>query len=277
MQVISFRNNKKTLRPLCVFLVVLALLSPMGRFNRVAAQGVDQGAASSEALSTLQAGDDEGLDLPFSVETIKLNSGSELVTIFYRLNGTFDKPDTSGERSPVPLVSVLRDTLGDNIKENDKLSYVWMLTYTSPSTVQKLMSAVPFYYRRGPSKKDAGTTVPPPIANMSGSSSQLFETILWQIVRRGYAGGKPKMLWGTWRENHSQYKKSAIAEALTILSLYEQVTGEKGLTDTELADVKTRLGLTDKTFGGMVLRENYLRANDKMHLEGQANGGQTRE
>jgi hypothetical protein len=277
MQVLSFRKNKKTLRPLCVFLVVLVLLSPMGRFNSVFAHAVDQAGSSSATLSTPPAGDDDGLDLPFSVETLKLDSGCELVTIFYRLNGTFDKPDGSGERSPVPLVSVLRDTLGDNIKENDKLSYVWMLTYTSPSTMQKLMSAVPFYYRRGPSKKAAGATVPPPIANMSGSSSQLFETILWQIVRRGYAGGKPKMIWGSWRANHAQYKRSAIAEALTILSLYEQVTGEKGLTDTELADVKTRLGLTDKTFGGMVLRENYLRANDKMYLEGKANVGQTRE
>jgi hypothetical protein len=40
------------------------------------------------------------------------------------------------------FLSVLRDTLGDETIENDRLRYVWMLTYTKPSTMQKIMAAI---------------------------------------------------------------------------------------------------------------------------------------
>lgn len=221
----------------------------------------------------------EVADFPFSVETLPIEGGAELVTIFYKTNGTFDKP-LAGESEYVPLLSVLRDTLGDEIKENDRLRYVWMLTYTTPSTTKKLMSAIPFNYRRSGSTKDVGTTVPPHIIDINGSSSKMFETIFWQLLRRGWAGSpgnKFKMFYGPYRENAAQYKKAAIAEALTILSLYEQVEGKKVLSDQEMLDVKTRLGLTDKSFGGMMQKENYIRADERMYIGSTANRGQTRE
>lgn len=237
------------------------------------------GTADASAVSDISIGEDDGLDLPFSVETLQVEGGAELVTIFYKTNGTFDAKQPE-ESSYVPLMSVLRDTLGDENKENDKLRYVWMLTYTSPTTAQKIMSAIPFNYRRSGGKKEAGSTVPPPIVDINGSMGTIWETIFWQIIRRGYAyspGNKFKMFYGPFRENRSQYKKTAIAEALTIFSLYEQVEGKKALTDQEMLDVKTRLGLTDKTLGGSMQKENYIRADEKMLVSGNANGGQTRE
>ncbi len=222
---------------------------------------------------------DDNERFPFSVESLKLEGGAELVTIFYKTNGTFDKP-AAGESDAVPLISILRDTLGDEIKENDKLRWVWMLTYTSPTMTQKLMSAIPFNYRRTGNKSAVGAGVPPPIADINGSLSRLWETILWQIMRRGIFGSalnKPKMFYGQYRQNAAEYKRAAIAEALTILSLYEQVHGEKVLSDSEVLDIKTRLGLTEKMFGGLMQRENYLRANDRMLIDGNANRGQTRE
>jgi hypothetical protein len=272
-----YRLKAKILRLFVLLSLLLCLqaaaLSALPVEDPTPVSSFDRGPSDADAIN------DAGADLPFSVETIKLENGAELVTIFYRMNGTFDSADANGERKPMPLISVLRDTLGDEVKENDKLRYIWMLTYTSPTTMQKVLSAVPFFYRRAGSKREAGKTVPPPIMDISGSGSKLFETVLWEIVRRGYlpVGGKPKMIWGTWRTNHSQYKKSAIVEALTILSLYEQVSGEKGLTERELADINTRLSLTDKSFGGSVLLENYLRASDGIHLSARANVGQTRE
>jgi hypothetical protein len=273
----SFRVSPFLLRRSLILLLIFAFT---GRTAFVLGQETTAAVSQSPAVTENADSADDGIDLPFSVETLKLEGGAELVTIFYRMNGTFDKPGASGERSPVPLISVLRDTLGDDVKENDKLRYVWMLTYTSPTTLQKLTSAIPFFYRRAAQKTDAGKTVPKPVMDMGGGSSKLFETILWEIVRRGYLGpasGKPKMIWGTWRTNHSQYKQSAIAEALEILSLYEQVAGEKGFTDQEFNDIQTRLALTNKSFGGSVLRENYRRADDRMYVSATANGGQTRE
>jgi len=238
---------------------------------------VEPNQSENSAVATSES---ESADrFPFKVETVPIEGGAELVTIFYKTNGTFDKP-AGGESEYVPLISVLRDTLGDEIAENDKLRYVWMLTYTSPSTAQKIMSAVPFNYRRGPSKSDPGKKPPPHVIDLNGSNGSVWNTIFWQILRRGWAGppgDKFKMVYGPWRQNAAEYKKTAIAEALTILSLYEQVEGEKILTDRELLDIQTRLALTDKPFGGMMQRENYRRADERGHVDSNANRGQTRE
>ncbi len=255
---------------------ILAMLAAAVLATALRAQTVEPAQTLPQEVSSST---EDAKAFPFSTETIKIEGGAELVTIFYKTNGTFDK--TGPEESKyVPLLSVLRDTLGDETLENDRLRYVWMLTYTKPSLMQKFMAAVPFNYRRWGNKQEAGKTIPPPIADINGSSGQIWDAILWQILRRGWAGppgDKLKMYWGPIRQNTAEYKRTGIAEALTILSLYEQVKGERVFTDQEMLDIKTRLGLTEKPFGGQMQRENYLRANDRDLVGGNANRGQTRE
>jgi len=53
-----------------------------------------------------------------------------------------------GNEGDVPLVSVLRDTLGDRANENDRVTYVWLLTYAHRSLGQGFLSAIPFFYWR---------------------------------------------------------------------------------------------------------------------------------
>jgi hypothetical protein len=43
-------------------------------------------------------------------------------------------------------VSVQRDTLGDKDAENDRVTYIWLLTYARPRLVQRILSAIPFFY-----------------------------------------------------------------------------------------------------------------------------------
>lgn len=244
----------------------------------LSAQGTANPSVEASQPDTNSAVDDR--NLPFSVETIKIEGGAELITIFYRMNGTFDKPDANGERRPVPLVSVLRDSLGDDIVENDQLRYVWMLTYTKPTTTQRLLSFIPFYYRRSASKPDAGKTVPPHLMKFTGGMGSFIEPIIWEMLTRswfGAAGQKFKLIYGPQRGQREAYKKTALTEAATIISMYQQVAGEEGLSSAEVADLQTRLGLTDKMFGGLLQQAHFLRANDKMYLEGTANRGQTRE
>ena len=76
---------------------------------------------------------------PFRSEVTPVAGGAELMTIFAR---------QSGEGGDLPLISVLRDTLGDDIPENDRLRYVWLHTYTRPTLKQRLAAAVPFLYTR---------------------------------------------------------------------------------------------------------------------------------
>jgi hypothetical protein len=56
----------------------------------------------------------------FRLERVPVSGGAELITIHARLDGI----DSSEERKWVPMVTVLRDTLGDEFRENDRIRYV---------------------------------------------------------------------------------------------------------------------------------------------------------
>src|SRR5688572_6350313 len=71
----------------------------------------------------------------FRIEKVPVAGGSEILTIFARQDSAEQQ---QGPTADLPLVSVLRDTLGDQIPENDRLRYVWMLNYTRPSLSQKV-------------------------------------------------------------------------------------------------------------------------------------------
>src|SRR5262249_61350765 len=75
----------------------------------------------------------------FRVERAEIAGGSELLTVFGQ------RADRGGE---IPLLCVLRDTLGDRDTETDRLRYVWVLTSTRPTVPQPAAAAVPFFYLR---------------------------------------------------------------------------------------------------------------------------------
>src|SRR5262245_32788638 len=62
----------------------------------------------------------------FRVERMPILGGAELITIF----GKPGLSVSSESADETPLVSVLRDTLGDDDPENDRLRYVWVFSYT---------------------------------------------------------------------------------------------------------------------------------------------------
>src|SRR6476661_3939425 len=80
----------------------------------------------------------------FRTETIKIDGGAELITIFAKQSNFSAASGLS--TSEMPLVSILKDTLGDDRAENDRLRFVWMLTYTRPSFWQRTAAFVPFLY-----------------------------------------------------------------------------------------------------------------------------------
>ena len=78
---------------------------------------------------------------------------AQLLTLFCRACGVL-----TGTEQDLPLVSVLRDTLGDQTSENDRVTYVWLLTYAHPRMGQRILSAIPFFYWRiGNGSKSAAT------------------------------------------------------------------------------------------------------------------------
>jgi hypothetical protein len=193
----------------------------------------------------------------FRLETLPVGRDAELLTVFGGLEGSKTSAD-----SEVPLVSILRDTLGDDNPENDRLRFVWMLTYTRPSLKQRIASGVPFLYARVGDKKKASTKgMPPPVLDLSDPEREVWQRFMWlalqNIVVNPY-GVVAKSSTGTLRRNSGRYRQAHILRALAILSLYEAETGKASVfTPAESRDIQARLMLTSKTFGGL-MNDAYL-------------------
>ena len=191
-----------------------------------------------------------------------------MLTIFGRLDGLYRTDDPSRE---VPLVSVLRDTLGDTDPENDRLRYVWMLSYSKPSLTQRMAAAVPFLYNRAGNKKRAVKGDPPPVIDLAATSQEVWKKIFWtalqNIVLDSY-GFPIKASTRGYRRNIGDYRKAQIIRALAILSLYQAETGAApAFSASELRDIQARLMLTEKTFGGIVDDINLQRVYERRTAE----------
>lgn len=188
----------------------------------------------------------------FRVEKVQVAGGAELITVVARLDGLQSDDKQSGW---VPLVSVLRDTLGDLNPENDRLRYVWPLTYTRPSSKQRFAGMVPFLYARISNKTNPSGKAPPFVMDLAAPERQVWEKIFWtalQGVLLDPFGAPLRASSQTFRRNTSDYRKAHIVRALSVLALYQTLHGQSAFSDSEMTEIQSRLLLTDKTFGGIV-------------------------
>lgn len=184
------------------------------------------------------------------LERVEVPGGAELITVQAKLAGL----ESDNNDKWIPLVSILRDTLGDNTVENNRLRYVWPLTYTRPSLKQRLAAAIPFFYARV-GNKNKTTKTPPPALDLASPEREVWNKIFWtalQNILLDPYGTPIKASTSTYRRNTSDYRKSHIIRALSVLALYQEVQGESAFSPSEMATVQARLMLTDKTFGGLV-------------------------
>ena len=209
--------------------------------------GLSQGPATENTAQNSS----ENLSQILRLERTEVAGGAELITVHTRLSGL----DSEKNDKWVPLVSVLRDTLGDANPENDRMRYVWPLTYTRPTTKQRLSAAIPFLYTRVGNREDLSQKPPPPALDLSAPESEVWEKLFWtalQSLLLDPYGIAVKASTSSYRRNSSDYRKSHIIRALSILALYQAVKGEKAFSDAEMAEMQARLLLADKTLGGLV-------------------------
>ena len=228
------------------FLAVLLVISPLlPTISRAQGPNLRETEESDPATALSQI---------LRLERIEVPGGAELITVKAKLAG-LDSTEASTEKDDfIPLVSILRDTLGDNIPENNRLRYVWPLTYTRPTTKQRLAAAIPFFYTRVGNKENL-TKTPPPALDLASPESEVWDKIFWtalQSILLDPYGTPIKASTSSYRRNSSDYRRSHIIRALSVLALYQAVKGESALTPAEMATIQARLMLSDKTFGGLV-------------------------
>jgi hypothetical protein len=185
------------------------------------------------------------------LDRVEVAGGAELLTVQAKLAGL----EAEQGDQWVPLVAILRDTLGDPNRENDRLRYVWPLTYTRPTVRQRLAAAIPFFYARVGNKESLSQKPPPPALDLAAPEKEVWDKLFWtalQNILLDPYGTPIKASTSSYRKNTSEYRKSHIVRALSVLALYQAVKGESAFTESEMAEVQARLLLSDKTFGGFV-------------------------
>ncbi len=225
-----------------IFLSLLFLFSPLAQIASRAQTVRGQGEIAPDPSATTNL---------FRLETVPVAGGAELITIHARMAGLRSEADQKW----VPLVSVLRDTLGDLDPENDRLRYLWPLTYTRPTIKQRVASAIPFLYTRVGNKKRASRKAPPPVMDLAAPERQVWEKVFWTALKNVLLdpyGAPVKASSESYRRNIDDYRRSHIIRALSVLSLYEAMKGPTAFSDSEMAEIQGRLLLADTTFGGLV-------------------------
>ena len=267
MKFISLKNQKKLL---CLLLVYSFLIT--GIFPRLAKAQITtekEPVKNSQTVGANVKSDKTGLaetfelGRDFRVEKFRVAGGSEIITIFANLKNPGDAANTTNE---VPLVSVLRDTLGDEIPENDRLRYVWMLSYTRPSLGQKIVSGIPFFYKKISNKGKVGNKPPPPVMDLNPSDKNMWNKIFWVVFKNLILSQFDTLVSSStlqYRGNKLNYQSAAMMRALAVLSLYESLEGEKVLNDTELQDIQARVFLSDKFTGSFIESKDLGRVYNK--------------
>ena len=224
-QAMTYQTANHRPRHLAFCLAILLLLSPLAQTLLRAQELPPQQAPAVEKPNVSQV---------LRLETIPVAGGADLITVYAKLVGIRSDPNNQW----VPMVSILKDTLGDHNPDNDRLRYVWPLTYTRPTIKQRLAAAVPFLYTRVGNKSGDSSKPPPPAFDFAAPENAVWDKIFWtalQNVLLDPYGTPVKATTSSYRRNVSDYRKSHIIRALSVLALYQSVKGEPAFSEAEMA------------------------------------------
>ncbi|HZS06778.1 MAG TPA: hypothetical protein VFD58_18225 [Blastocatellia bacterium] len=196
------------------------------------------------------------------LERVPVEGGAELLVIFSR------QGSAESREAAVPLVAVLRDTLGDENIENDRLRYVWSFGYTRPSLAQRVAADVPFFYFVGGGEKHAGSRPPPPLLDLAGDKNRFWRKLLWAALRSALIDPRSALIGTALRNrqlNADDYRQGQLTRTLEIFSLLEaQATASPVFTPEELQKIQARLRLAGKATGGVVDDLHLRDAGEKL-------------
>lgn len=193
----------------------------------------------------------------FRLERTPVTGGAELLTVFASV------PDQPAQ---IPLLSVLRDTLGDTDPTNDRLRYIWTLTSASPSLLQRAAGAVPFFYFRPNLGNNAGKT-PRPVIDLGDTSTGVWNSLAQQIIQVAAVDSNGALIRAStrrYRTNIKDRQRVHLMESLAVVSQLEDVPEIlQSFSEAELLEIQARMNLAGQTLGGLVtdrkLSEAYFK------------------
>lgn len=190
-----------------------------------------------------------------------VGGGAELLTVF---------TTPPGRTEEIPLVSLLRDTLGDDDPENDRLRDVWVLTSADPTLMERVAAAIPFFYFT-PSMGTRGGKKPSPVLDLGDTERSAWSAIAAQLTQVLAVDGTGTMIRASsrrYRANVADQRQVRLIEGLTVISQLEEVPEiETILSEPELLEIQARLALAGQTLGGLVTAQKLPEAYFKQRRE----------
>jgi hypothetical protein len=193
-------------------------------------------------------------------------NSAELLTLFCRSCQATDAGQTD-----VPLVAVLRDTLGDRNPENDRLTYVWLLSYSRLNLGQHILSAVPFFYWRvGNGSQSENARDIPPLMDLSAPQHPVMSEVGHDIFQWMMLDPTTMFVRATsraYRANAIDYERLHLEEAIGYLRQAPVSDDTSGLTRKQLDIVIARLELRKRLLGGLVTERRAAEVGQESNFE----------
>ncbi len=176
---------------------------------------------------------------------------AQLLTLFCNGCGT----GTENHRD-IPLVAVLRDTLGEEDVSSHKVTAVWLLSYSHPTFEQRALAAIPFFYwslSDGSAHVKSKDTAP--LLDLSAPQQPAVSNVERQILQWTALDTIDTPVRATsraYRTNEVDHERLHLEEATSYLMNAPAGNGPNELTLDERDFVTARLELRKKLLGGFV-------------------------
>jgi hypothetical protein len=212
----------------------------------------------------------------YSWKTTPVGDSAQLLTLVCRACAVSN--DTEED---VPLVSVLRDTLGDQSGENDRVTYVWLLTCAHPRMEQRILSAIPFFYWRiSKGSKSVSKHDTEPFMDLSAPENPMMLQVSQNLLQ--WTAFDPTMTpvrasthaYGT---NRQEDERLHIEEAISYLSRAPVSDDSTALTQVQLDTVIGKLKLREILLGGLGTDNQAARVGLQSTFEQERIRGRNRE
>lgn len=199
-------------------------------------------------------------------QSTPVDGSAQLLTL---LCHSCEDPGNTGR--DIPLVAVLRDSLGKAQAQDNRISYVWLLTYSKPSWEKRALSAVPFFYWKiGDGSPKVGKHDLKPLMNLSlprrsivpsTTRSILQWTVLDPLSTPVRASSR------AYQNNRLDHERLHLQEAESYLQASPISTDETGLNEKELDTVVARFELRKSMLGDFVNGPQAAERGEDANLE----------
>ncbi|MGA7412682.1 MAG: hypothetical protein WBW33_19545 [Bryobacteraceae bacterium] len=198
----------------------------------------------------------------FQWQVQELQDGAELITLIGRIDHIVPSGEgrklahskARAENDPVPLLAVLRDTLGDKDPKNDRLLTIWLFTDPRPSNGRRILSAVPFYYRRDDDRKAPATARLTKLSDLTQPESHVASSVGHNLVQWLVLDGISTPVRAssrTYRTNEVDARRLYLEEGITFLRRARDSGAVSPLSHAEMDSLIGRLHLSKQAFGGL--------------------------